>query len=70
MSNASYHIDKALRRFSNPADFCRSLTTVYLAMGEADRSKLVIALIAEIAAREVSARCGESAFPENSRASS
>lgn len=56
MSDAASVIDKALTRFANPADFCRSLTITYLAMGEADRSKMVIALIAEIAAREVSAR--------------
>ncbi|MDF3606111.1 hypothetical protein PE067_08210 [Paracoccus sp. DMF-8] len=63
MSDAASIIDKALSRFANPADFCRSLTTTYLAMGEGDRSRMALVLIAEIAAREISARSANVAMP-------
>ncbi|WP_287882728.1 hypothetical protein [Paracoccus sp. (in: a-proteobacteria)] len=56
MGDEAFFLNNALARFSDPAEFCRSLIAEYLAMDEEARVALAAVLIAEIAAREVMAR--------------
>lgn len=56
MGNSAFFLNNALARFSDPAEFCRSLIAEYLAMDEEARGAFVAVLIADIAAREVMAR--------------
>ncbi len=56
MGDAAFFLNNALARFSDPAEFCRSLIAEYLAMDEEARAALAAVLIAEIAACEVITR--------------